>query len=158
MATYTQTAIHPIRSPDLKVSPHRVSLFDLFQQYVSTLSELPGGTSQFDQTDIGFEWRCEFEIGAGPAGASSLQIHFHLIDLEQLPKPAAVLYLVEAYEHGEKRNRLPLPLETLTETHEKLNEYLAEKGANIEMFERAGNFIAALTNVRALLSGEVAWV
>jgi hypothetical protein len=158
MTTSAQTATQLIGSPDHQVLPQRVTLFDLFQQHVSTLSELPGGVSQFDQTDIGFEWHCEFEIGAGSAGTSSLQIHFHLIDLEQLPKPAAVLYLVEANEHGEKRNRLPLPLENLTETHEQLNEHLVDKGASIEMFEKTGNFVAALTNVKALLSGEVAWV
>lgn len=158
MVSLAQSAIQSTGSPDSDASLQRVTLFDLFQQYRPVLSELPGGTSQFDQTDIGFEWHCEFEIGARSAGADSLQIHFHLIDLEQLPKPAAVLYLVEADEFGEQRNRLPLPLENLTATHEQLNEHLVEKGANIDMFERAGNFIAALTNVRESLLGDVAWV
>ena len=158
MVSFAQSAIQSTGSPGSDASLQRVTLFDLFQQYRPVLSELPGGTSQFDQTDIGFEWRCEFEIGARSAGADSLQIHFRLIDLEQLPKPAAVLHLVEAGEFGEQRTRLPLPLENLTETHEQLNEHLVEKGANIDMFEKAGNFIAALTSVRELLLGEVAWV
>jgi hypothetical protein len=147
-----------LHSPELHSPELKVSLFDLFQQYVPILSGLPGGTSQFDQTEIGFEWHCEFEIGAGSTEQARLQIHFHLIDLEQLPKPAAVLYLVEAAENSQKQNRLPLPLANLTATHEKLNEQLAEKKASIEAFENAGNFILALANVRESLQGEVAWV
>jgi len=133
-------------------------LLELFQQHRPVLSGLPGRTSQFDQTEIGFEWHCEFDLGAGRAGESSLQIHFHLLDLDLLPKPAAVLYLVETHGGGEKQNRLPLPLENLTETHEQLNDCLVESGAGIGVFEQAGNFIAALTNVRAMLPVEVAWV
>ncbi len=152
------SAIQPSKLPDLEKSRQRVTLFDLFHHYRPILSGLPGSISQFDQTDMGFEWHCEFDLGAGWAGEGSLQIHFHLIDLELLPIPAAVLYLVEAGGNGVKQNRLPLPLENLTETHDQLNEHLVEKGAHIEMFEKTGNFIAALTNVRALLPGEVAWV
>lgn len=159
MASFAQPATQPSKvSPELKVSLKRLSLFDLFQQYVPILSGLPGGTSQFDQTDIGFEWHCEFEIDAGSTEQARLQIHFHLIDLESLPKPAAVLYLVEVCENSKKQNRLQLPLESLTATHEQLNEHLAEKRASIEAFENAGNFILALANVRESLQSKVAWV
>jgi len=159
MASFARPATQPNReSPKLDSPELKVSLFDLFQHYVPILSGLPGGTSQFDQTEIGFEWHCEFEIGAGSTEQARLQIHFHLIDLEQLPKPAAVLYLVEAGENSQKQNRLPLPLANLTATHEQLNEQLAEKKASIEAFENAGNFILALANVRESLQGEVAWV
>jgi len=154
MASFAQPATQFNReSPELKVS-----LFDLFQQYVPILSGLPGGTSQFDQTEIGFEWHCEFEIGMASTEQARLQIHFHLIDLEQLSKPAAVLYLVEARENSKTQNRVPLPLESLTATQEQLNEHLAEKKASIEAFENAGNFILALANVRESLQGKVAWV
>lgn len=139
-------------------SSRRITLLDLFQQHRPVLSSLPGGTSQFDQTEIGFEWHCEFDLGAGRGGEGRLQIHFHLLDLDLLPKPAAVLYLVESPGGGEKQNRLPLPLENLTETHEQLNNCLVECGASIAVFEKAGNFIAALTSVRAMLPVEVAWV
>ena len=158
MPLQAQSTIQPASSPGPGKPPRRITLFELFQQHRPVLSGLPGGTSQFDQTEIGFEWHCEFDLGTGPGGESSLQIHFHLLDLDLLPKPAAVLYLVAAPEGEEKKNRVPLPLENLTETHEQLNDRLAENGASIEMFERAGNFIAALTNVRAMLPVEVAWV
>ena len=159
MASFAQPASQSNKeSPELKVSLKRLSLFDLFQQYVPILSGLPGGTSQFDQTDIGFEWHCEFEIGAGSTDQNRLQIHFHLIDLEPLPQPAAVLYLVETCENSKKQNRVPLPLESLNATHQQLNEHLAEKGASMEAFENAGNFILSLTSVRESLQGEVAWV
>ncbi len=159
MVSFAQPAIQSNKaSPDLKVSLNRVSVFDLFQQYVPILSGLPGGTSQFDQTDIGFEWHCEFEIGAGLAEDTRLQIHFHLIDLEPLAKPAAVLYLIESWAKREKQNRLTVPLENLTETHERLNGHLANKAASIEAYENANNFIVALTQVRELLQGEVDWV
>ena len=154
MASFAQLATQSNKeSPELKVS-----LFDLFQRHVSILSGLPGGTSQFDQTEIGFEWHCEFELGAASTERARLQIHFHLIDLEELPKPAAVLYLVEARENSKTQNRLPLPLESLTATHEQLNEHLAEKRASIEAFENADDFILALANVRESLQGSVAWV
>jgi hypothetical protein len=159
MVSFAQPAIQSNKvSSDLKVALKRISVFDLFQQYVPILSGLPGGTSQFDQTDIGFEWHCEFEIGAGLAEDTCLQIHFHLIDLEPLAKPAAVLYLVEFWAKKGKQNRLTVPLEDLTETHERLNEHLAGRGASIEAFENANNFIVALTQVRESLLSEVDWV
>ena len=72
-------------------------------------------------------------------------------------RPAAALYLVEHDQVQGDYNRLPLPLNVLTETHEKLNECLTQREATIEVFDNANRFIAALTKARESLGNEVAW-
>ena len=79
----------------------RVTVYELFRRHIQSLAGLPGEKSQFDQSDFGYEWRCEFDIGllaTGPApasGAGRLQLQFSLIDLERQVRPAAVLYLLD---------------------------------------------------------------
>jgi hypothetical protein len=143
----------------------RVTVYDLFLYCRQFLSGLPGEISQFEQSDFGYEWRCEFEIAAcAPAIAQtradhghSLHLHFSLIDLDRHLRPAAVLYLVEHDQDQGDYNRLPLPLNDLTETHEKLNECLIQRETTIEVFDNANRFITALTKVRESLGNEVAW-
>jgi hypothetical protein len=68
-----------------------------------------------------------------------------------------VLYLVEHDQDQGDYNRLPLPLNDLNETHEKLNECLIQRETTIEVFDNANRFIAALTKLRESLGHEVAW-
>ena len=42
----------------------RVTVYDLFKHCRQFLSGLPGEISQFEQSDFGYEWRCECEIAA----------------------------------------------------------------------------------------------
>ncbi|HDY82238.1 MAG TPA: hypothetical protein ENH48_04695 [Halieaceae bacterium] len=143
----------------------RVTVHVLFMRHRQFLSGLPGEVSQFDQSDFGYEWRCEFEIGAcSPAATQaradighSLHLHFSLIDLDQQSKPAAVLYLVEHGHEQDTQDRLLLPLKDLTETHEQLNERLTQRHATIAVFDNAHRFIVALTKVRESLGNELAW-
>jgi hypothetical protein len=129
------------------------------------LSGLPGEISQFEQSDFGYEWRCECEIAACASTVPqaranhgrSLHLHFSLIDLDRHLRPAAVLYLVDHDQDRGDYNRLPLPLNDLTESHEQLNECLAQREATIEAFDSANSFIAALTKVKGSLGSEVAW-
>jgi hypothetical protein len=146
-------------------SQERVTVHELFLRHRQFLSGLPGEISQFDQSDFGYEWRCEFDISAcSPAVTQtqadigrSRQLHFSLIDLDRRSKPAAVLYLVERGQEQGSQDRLLLPLKDLAETHEQLNECLAQREATIEAFDNANLFIAALTKVRGSLGNEVAW-
>jgi len=145
----------------------RVTVYDLFLHCRQFLSGLPGETSQFEQSDFGYEWHCEFEIAACAPTVTqtqtradhghSLHLHFSLVDVDQHLRPAAVLYLVEHDQDQDDYNRLPLPLNDLNETHEKLNECLIQRETTIEMFDNANRFIAALTKVRESLGNEVAW-
>ena len=143
----------------------RVTVYDLFKHCRQFLSGLPGEISQFEQSDFGYEWRCEFEIAACAPTVTqtrsdhghSLHLHFSLIDLNRHLRPAAALYLVEHDQVQGDYNRLPLPLNVLTETHEKLNECLTQREATIEVFDNANRFIAALTKARESLGNEVAW-
>ena len=68
-----------------------------------------------------------------------------------------MLYLVELDQNQDDYSRLPLPLNDLTETHEKLKERLTQREATIEVYENANRFIAALTKVRESLGNEVDW-
>jgi hypothetical protein len=68
-----------------------------------------------------------------------------------------VLYLVEHDQDQGDCNRLPLPLNDLTETHEQLNECLTQRETTIEVFDNANRFIVALEKVRESLGNEVAW-
>ena len=136
----------------------RLTVYGLFLRHMHLLAGLPGETSQFDQNEIGYEWRCEFEIGVIPPAVAqadmghSLQLHFSLMDISRQPRPLAVLYLVE-----HEQSRLLLPLEDLAKTHEQLNERLAQRETTIEVFENANRFIAALTKVRESLGNDVVW-
>lgn len=141
----------------------RVTVHDLFLHCRQFLSGLPGETSQFEQSDFGYEWHCEFKIAAcaptvtqtraddGP----SLHLRFSLVDVDRHLRPAAVLYLVE-HDQGDC-SRLPLPLNDLNEAHEKLNECLIQRETTIEVFENANRFIVALAKLRESLGNEVAW-
>ena len=141
----------------------RFTVYGLFLHHMHLLAGLPGETSQFDQSEFGYEWRCEFEIGVIPPAVAqadmghSLQLHFSLMDIYRQSRPLAVLYLVEHGQEQGLHDRLLLPLEDLTETHEQLNQHLAQKEASIEVFENANRFIAALTKVRESLGNEVVW-
>ena len=143
----------------------RVTVYDLFLHCRQLLSGLPGEISQFEQSDFGYEWHCEFEIAACTPTViqtradhgHSLHLHFSLVDLDQYLRPAAVLYLVEHDQEQDDYNRLSLPLNDLTETHEKLNECLTQREATIEVFDNANRFMGALTKVRESLGNEVDW-
>ena len=143
----------------------RVTVYDLFLQCRQYLSGLPGEISQFEQSDFGYEWHCEFEISTCAPTATqtradyghSLQLHFSLVDLDRHLRPAAALYLVEHDQEQDDYNRLPLPLSDLTETHEKLNQWLTQRGAAVEVFGNANRFITALTKAKESLGNEVAW-
>ena len=143
----------------------RVTVHDLFLHCRQFLSGLPGEISQFEQSDFGYEWRCEFEIAACAPTVTqtrsdhghSLHLHFSLIDLNRHLRPAAALYLVDHDQDQGVCNRLPLPLNDLNETHEKLNECLIQRETTIDVFDNANRFITALTKVRESLGNEVAW-
>jgi hypothetical protein len=145
----------------------RVTVYDLFIHCRQVLSGLPGEISQFEQSDFGYKWHCEFEIAACAPTVTqnqtrdnhghSLHLHFSLVDLDRHLRPAAVLYLVEHDQDQGDCNRLPLPLNDLTETHEQLNECLTQRETTIEVFDKANRFIVALEKVRESLGNEVAW-
>jgi hypothetical protein len=164
--------MEPLSKP--KISPHkapysrptslqRVTVYELFQNYLPLLSELPGERSQFNQTEIGYEWGCELALGVAPAAVGrvgteiQLYLHFSLVDLPGQWHPAAVLYLLEHRQEPVDHERILLPLEDLSETHDQLNEQLARREVNIEVFEKANDFILALTRLKESLSGEVTW-
>jgi hypothetical protein len=157
-----------------KLSPHkaqyfrptaleRVTVYELFRKHLPLLSELPGELSQFNQTDIGYEWRCELELGVAPAAkgldgtGNRLYLHFSLVDLPGQRHPAAVLYLLEQRRESVSHERILLPLEDLSETQEQLNTELSQLAVSIEVYEKAHYFISALSRVKESLDGEVSW-
>lgn len=141
----------------------RITVYELFRRHIQSLAGLPGEKSQFDQSDFGYEWRCEFDIGllsTGPApasGAGRLQLQFSLIDLERQVRPAAVLYLLDNRREPGTQERLLLPLSDLLDTHERLNEQLAQRESSISAFENGNRFMAALAVVRKSLGSAVTW-
>ena len=153
----------PILRERLPEATPRITVYELFKRHIQSLAGIPGEASQFDQSEHGYEWRCEYELGvcspdhAGKAVEKVLQLHFSLIDLERQPIPAAVLYLVELSRESGPQSRLMLPLEELTETHEQLNEELSRRGATIEMLENASRFMTSLNQVREALGEDVNW-
>lgn len=160
MASYSQpdiaataTATRDTRRPSLP----RATVFEIFRDYRHLLSVLPGEISQFDQTDVGYEWRCQFNLGDASATANTLELHFSLVDLGGLPRPAAALYLVEHDTDRATNDHLALALEDLEDTHEQLNEQLAGRGASIEALGRAHSFIAELAKLRESLGQLVSW-
>ncbi len=153
----------PAAREGLPEASPRVTVYELFKRHIQSLAGIPGEVSQFDQSEHGYEWRCEYEVGVcppaagGSAAGNKLQLHFSLIDLERQPIPAAVLYLVEQSRPSGSQERLMLPLEELAETHEQLNEELSRRGVTIEVLENASRFIAALNQVRDALGEDVNW-
>ena len=137
---------------------------ELFSRHMEYLARLPGEVSQFGQSEFGYEWRCEFELGVCTAPTSAadssqvLHLQFSLIDLEPQSKPAAVLYLlVQGPERGNK-HRLSLPLEEPTETHEQLNQELARRDATLEILANAQRFIDELASLKDFLAWQVTWI
>ena len=132
----------------------RVTVYELFRRHIQALAGLPGEKSQFDQSDFGYEWRCEFDIDPG---AESLQLQFSLIDLKRQMRPAAVLYLLDNGREPGNQERLLLPLGDLLDTHERLNEELVQRESSINAFENGNHFMAALAEVRKSLGSAVTW-
>lgn len=139
------------------------TVYEIFGRHMQALASLPGEVSEFDQSEFGYEWRCEFEIGVYTDSSSraeakhSPQLHFSLVDLEQQPNPAAVLYLITGEQEQGRQDRLMLPLEDLSETQEKLNAELARRDATLDMLNNADRFIAALSDLKDLLGSDVVW-
>ena len=130
----------------------QITVDTLFRRHRQFLSSLPGEISQFDQSDFGYEWRCECDIG------NAFQLHFSLIDLERQNRPAAVLYLVRTGQEQGTQDRLLVPLEDLSETQEQLNGQLAHSDtATIEVLEKVNHFILELAKVKKSLGNEVTW-
>jgi hypothetical protein len=134
----------------------RTTVLELFQHYVRILSGLPGERSEFSQTEMGYEWLCQLELGANAAG-DSLQLSFHLVDLDVLPAPAAVLMLVESGGAGAESVRQSFSLEDLEQTREQFNRYLADAGATVAAFQQVGLFFEELTVIRGNLPQEISW-
>jgi hypothetical protein len=138
----------------------RITVPELFSRHMEYLARLPGEVSEFGQSQFGYEWRCEFELGAaaGPDGLQVLHLQFSLIDLEPQLKPAAVLYLlVQGPERGDKQ-RWSLPLEDPAETHEQLNQALASRDASLEILANAQRFIDELAGLKDFLAWQVSWI
>lgn len=158
MASLSQSDIAVNGARDTRIaSLHRTTVFEIFRDHRRLMSLLPGEVSQFEQTDMGYEWRCELALGAVAGTSNELELHFSLVDLGGLPRPAAALYLVEHGVEGGEYDHLALTLEDLEQTHEQLNEQLASKGARIEALERAGSFMAGIISLRESLGPLVTW-
>ncbi|MEH6581512.1 MAG: hypothetical protein V7754_06215 [Halioglobus sp.] len=144
-------------------SQERLTLLEIFPRHRNYLSALPGETSQFHQSNIGYEWRCEFQITPNRADDSpaarhdSLHLHFSLIDLEGYTRPAAVLSLISQGQLSEEFSRHVLPTEDMEQLPEQLNQLLSNSGAEIQEHERAAHFLAALSKLRESLGSEVLW-
>jgi hypothetical protein len=164
MAQFSPPKLSPHKAQYFRpTSLERVTVYDLFRRYLPLLSELPGERSQFNQTDIGYEWRCELELGIAPAAkgldgvGNRLYLHFSFVDLPGQRHPAAVLYLLEQRRESASHERMLLPVEDLNETQEKLNAELSQLAVNIETHEKANHFISALSRVKESLDREVSW-
>jgi len=164
LALLPQAKDHAHGNRDAVSAPlQRVTVYGLFRQHIQSLAGLPGEKSQFDQSDFGYEWRCEFDIGvpstgsAPLSGGADLQLQFSLIDLERQLRPAAVLYLVDNGQEPGSQDRLLLSLGDLLETHEQLNRELVQREVSINAFENGNRFIAALARVRESLGSGVTW-
>jgi len=143
----------PARAPNTSHSEavQPVTVYELFRRHIQLLSALPGEKSQFDESDFGYEWRCECSIG------DTRQLQFSLIDLERQQRPAAVLYLLHDDQGQNSGNRQLLPLEDLPDTHEQLNKQLTRSRATIDAFEKVNAFIATLAQVKESLGSDVTW-
>lgn len=133
-------------------SSEPITVDDIFRRHIRSLSSLPGEVSQFDQSEFGYEWRCECDIG------DAFQLQFSLVDLEGQKRPAAVLYMVASGLEHDTQDRLLLPLEDLSETQEQLNRQLTQSGAaTIDALEKVNHFIVELTKVKKSLENEATW-
>jgi hypothetical protein len=164
MAQFSPPKLSPHKAQYFRpTSLERVTVYELFRKYLPLLSELPGELSQFNQTDIGYEWRCELELGVAPAAkgldgtGNRLYLHFSLVDLPGQRHPAAVLYLLEQRRESASHERMLLPVEDLNETQEQLNTELSQLAVSIEVYEKAHYFISALSRVKESLDREVSW-
>lgn len=164
MATFP----HPHRSSNAvpgsyPIPAEHITVHELFSRYMQFFAGLPGDISEFDQSEFGYEWRCEFGLGVcpattpGPDKAGILRLHFSLVDLDRFSSPAAVLYLVTRSPQREDKNRLALSLEDLEDTQEQLNQELLRRDATLEMFAEADRFIVALTSLKNAIADRVAW-
>jgi hypothetical protein len=145
-------ARRPSDAPSGFSQPERVSVYQLYRQQMQCLAGLPGQVSEFHQSEFGYEWRCEFDLD----DSQSLQLQFSLVDLERQPRPAAVLSLLGPGRDA--RDRWPLPVEDLNETHELLNDELNRRGASIHALQSAHRFMTALMEVREVLGdADVTW-
>ena len=142
----------------------RITVPELFSRHMEYLARLPGEVSEFGQSEFGYEWRCEFELGvctaatAGPDDLQVLHLQFSLIDLEPQSKPAAVLYLLVHRPQRSGKQRFSLPLEDPTETHEQLNQELASRDATLEILANAQRFIEELASLKDFLAWQVTWI
>ena len=158
MSSLSQSGIGANGARDTRIaSLHRATVFEIFRDHRQLMSVLPGEVSQFEQTDVGYEWRCELALGTAASTSNVLELHFSLVDLAGLPRPAAALYLVEYGVEDGKDDHLALTLEDLEQTHGQLNEQLGSKGARIEALERAGRFVDEVVKLRDSLGHLVTW-
>jgi hypothetical protein len=140
-----------------------ITVRGLFRRHLPVLAGLPGENSQFDQSQFGYEWRCEFNISASDTGEAPkspenpLHLHFSLIDIDRQGRPAAALYLVEQLAGQSSPVRLMLPLEDLGETHEQLNKQLDQRQTSVAVYQNASRFIKSLSRVRKSLGTEATW-
>ena len=140
---------------------HGTTVEALFQRHIGAFSTLPGQVSEFRLSEVGYEWRCEYDIGGSAAtvspGKGASLLLFSLMDLPDHRLPTAALYLLARVTTGVDTERYTIPLESLEETHEALNEHLLGYNATIEMLVNADRFIAALVIMRERLGGQVVW-
>lgn len=142
----------------------RRTVLDLFHRYMRLLSQLPGEVSQFEETGVGYEWRCQLDLGQFASGRSlqgvpcNVQLHFSLVDLDGGSKPLAVLYLVEQAQPSGWQERILLSLDNAQSLHDQLNASLSPLEPGMQTLEKAAAFVGALVVVRAALAGEVDWV
>lgn len=142
----------------------RQTVLDLFHRYMQPLSQLPGEISQFEETGVGYEWRCQLDVGHVRSGRAlqgvscSVQLHFSLVDLDGRSRPLAVLYLVEQAEVGGWQERILLSLEHPQSLHDQLGAGLLPQNPDAQSLDKADAFVGALVVVKAALGGEVDWV
>lgn len=143
---------------DSSVRARRLTVCDVFQRHIHCLSALPGEISQFEETGVGYEWRCQMTLQEAIVRGSAyvdLLLQFSLLDMEGRPRPAAVLFLVEQAAAGQER--LYVPLEDRDAVIEKLYELLLPRGGSIEAMTLVQGFVDALISVRNSLGSEVDW-
>ncbi len=139
-------------------------MLDLFHRFIRPLSQLPGEVSQFEETGVGYEWRCQIDLGrfasgqALPGVSCNVQLHFSLVDLDSGSRPLAVLYLVEQAQPSGWQERTLLSMGNPQSLHERVSASLLPLDPAPEALEKAAAFIGALVVVMAALGAEVDWV
>lgn len=156
-------AMAPAHSAVTRPQPRRTVL-DLFHRFIQPLSQLPGEVSQFEETGVGYEWRCQLDLGrfdsghALPGVPCTVQLHFSLVDLDSGSRPLAVLYLVEQAQPSGWQERTLISLGNPRLLHERVNASLLPLAPTSTSLEKAAAFIGALVALTAALGGEVDWV